>query len=177
MDAPVPTPASSNDMAPLFRTISRTDRAICTIAAILFAGMATCASAGMEAPRDTAAVRAVKLDMDLVNRLGAVAREALPRLDDRDSVLYLRDGEGRPKTVAQLVDDINETPVLAAAVAAQGFTPREYALAVLAVINAYTAAAASNGAEASNDAAASADPQQVRFVRMHLDAIRGAMSP
>ena len=164
-------------MTPRPHPIFRTRHAICIIATLLlaFTGAATCASTNTTTPQDTSAVRAVELDMNLVDRLGAVSREALPQLDGQDSVLYLLDSKGQPKSVAQLVDDINETPVLAAAVGKQGFTPREYVLATLAIINAYTIVA-TGGDGTSQGAAAGSNPDHVRFVKTHLDQIRSVLS-
>lgn len=93
------------------------------------------ALAGTENPADTPAVHAVHLNMPLVKRLLAVQR-ATEHIEDLPP-LYARTKPGKvPKKIDELVAEVHTSPPLEAAIKAQGFTPREYLLGSLALIDA-----------------------------------------
>lgn len=93
------------------------------------------ALAGVENPADTPKVHAVHLDMQLVKRLVAVQR-ATDKVEDLPP-LYMRTKEHKvSKTLDELVAELHTSPPLEAAIKAQGFTPKEYLVSMMAFIDA-----------------------------------------
>lgn len=132
--------------------------------------VATPALAGVENPRDSAAVNAVRLDMPLVKRLVAVAK-VQATLDDPPP-LFLRTKPGKvQKTLPELLTELHGSPELEAAAKAQGFTPREYLVVAMAWANAWFGY---HLKESGDDSAAKmgVPEAQLRFVEQHLAELK-----
>lgn len=105
------------------------------ILTFVLACLAAPALAGTENPADTPEIHAVHLDMSLLKRLVAV-QKAIDKIEDVPP-LYTRTKENKvPKTLDELVAEVQTCPPLEAAIKAQGFTPRKYLAASLAFIDA-----------------------------------------
>lgn len=153
--------------------------------ALVFAALACLslgAGAGVENPKDTAAVRAVKLDMDLVQRIGAATREfqklppsAYPSRTE-DSGGMARHGE----PVDTMVSQINASPEAKAILASHRLGAREYGLGIYAILNC-TMLAATTPAGTTPDAAAleraSVTPANARFCQANLAELVKVMKP
>ncbi len=108
--------------------------------AFTLAAVSPTASAGMENPRDTAAVQAVALDVELLHHIIAISQEARAALDGQDSVFYLRDEHNRPRTVDAIVAELSARPGVMAVLKRHRLDVRQYVLATLALMNGYLAA-------------------------------------
>lgn len=128
------------------------------------------AIAGVENPRDSAAVNAVQLDMATVKRLVAVAN-VQKTLDD-PPLLFLRTKPGKvQKTLPELIAELHGAPELEAAVKAQGFTPREYLVTAMAWANAWFGYfLAQSGDDAATKMGVPA--AQLRFVEQHAAELK-----
>lgn len=154
-------------------SVSRACHSLLRRLAIAFALASAClvppALAGVENPADRAAVRAVELDMGLIKRLDAVVT-ALDEADDTPP-LFLRTRANKvPKTLPELEAELRTSPALQAAIAAQGFTPREYLLAAMAWTNAWLGYHLAK--DGDKDASTAASAAQMAFVERHYAELK-----
>ncbi|MGH8190269.1 MAG: hypothetical protein ACREP2_02355 [Rhodanobacteraceae bacterium] len=156
--------------------------------ALLLAGVTTFASAaGWENPadsgavdaRDAALVNAVKLNMDLVTRVGKVAKQTHGALDN--SCLMSRGpAADRSKSLEACADSLGKVVSIRQALVANGLTARQFTFALSAVI-----AAAMSGQSVLADPKAGWDavrefginPEQVRFYLAHHAEIDRITNP
>lgn len=109
--------------------------------ACAFIALPLSAIAGAETPQDSAAVHAVTLSADLLDRMSQAIREANTALkDSEDSVMVLTDDQGRPRTVAALTAEVDANPATRAALARHHLDARQFVLTSLALIDGYSAA-------------------------------------
>lgn len=129
------------------------------------------AIAGAEAPQDSAAVHAVTLTTDLLQRMSQAVREANAALEStEDSVMVLTDDQGRPRTVAALTAEVGANPATRAALARHHLDARQFVLTSLALIDGYTAAMLlqSHAPVHPDDVPAT----QLRFCQQHMAEIK-----
>ena len=126
-------------------------------------------ASGFENPTDSAAVRAVKLDMELVKRLDGVVA-AIAEIDDVPPLFLQTKANKVPKTLPELEAELRTSTELQAAIAAQGFTPREYLLTAMAWGNAWIGYARVKEGDADAKNAASAE--QMAFVEQHFAELK-----
>lgn len=153
------------------------------LAFTLLACVSLCASAGMEAPEDTAAVRAVKLDMGLVQRVAATTRE-LQKLPPAAAPLKSEGEHAAPamhgQPVAKMASQIDASPQARAILASHRLGAREYGLSIYAILNC-TVIAATTPPGTSPGAAdlerASVTAANARFCQANLAEITKLMNP
>jgi hypothetical protein len=129
------------------------------------------ATAGAEAPQDSAAVHSVALTTDLLDRMSQAIREANAALkDSEDSVMILTDDQGRPRTVAALTTEVEANSATRAALARHHLDARQFVLTSLALIDGYTTAILlqSHASIHPDDAPAA----QLRFCQQHMAQIK-----
>ena len=139
--------------------------------ACAFIALPLSAVAGAEAPQDSAAVHAVALSADLLDRMSQAIREANAALkDSEDSVMVLTDDQGRPRTVAALIAEVDANPATHAALARHHLDARQFVLTSLALIDGYSAAMLleSRSPMHPEDVPAA----QLRFCQQHMAQIK-----
>lgn len=157
-------------MSPL-NTASRCLQLCTLVFSCAIAILPTPTIAGEQNPQATAAVRAVNLDADLLNRVSAAALEATAALRDKDSVMSLTDDQDQPRTVEALVAEVDASPETQAALARQRLSSRQFVLTTLALINGYSAAVGM-GATHTFDEHIGATLEQARFCQQHMAQIK-----
>ena len=135
----------------------------------------TTAIAGEQNPQATAAVRAVNLNADLLNRVSAAALDASAALRDKDSVMSLTDDQDQARTVEALVAEVDASPEAQTALARHHLSSRQFVLTTLALINGYAAAL---GMQVTHtlDARTGATIEQARFCQQHMAQIKKMFS-
>ncbi|QRP62826.1 hypothetical protein I6J77_11860 [Rhodanobacter sp. FDAARGOS 1247] len=99
------------------------------------------AIAGAENPQDSAAVHAVTLTADLLERMSQAVHETDAALESTEgSLLVLTDDQDRPKTVATLTAEVEANAAARAILARHHLDARQFVLTSLALINGYSAA-------------------------------------
>ncbi len=91
--------------------------------------------AGVEDPRDTAAVQAVTLDDALFQRYRETTGELIPAMDDQDAVMVVQDDQGRPRRAATLAAELDASPIASRILASHHMSSHQYVLVFLALIN------------------------------------------
>lgn len=101
------------------------------------------AIAAAESPQNSAAVHAVMLTPEPLDRMSQAVREADVALTvSGDSLLILTDDQDRPKTVAILTAEIEANRAARTILARHQLDARQFVLTSLALINGYSAAMA-----------------------------------
>jgi len=106
-------------------------------------------------------------------------REREEALDEEMERATAAKGTKNPKTIAEMEASIKQQPEAVRALAAQGVTPREYALCLMALLQASLVEGFSEGKADLAKLPPGVNPENVKFVREHkeeLAAMQAAMA-
>lgn len=138
--------------------------------ATMLALVAPLASAGVENPRDTPAVHAVHMDMDLMRKIVAINKERDGL--EQDSDLFMRTKANHvQKTLDELIAEVHANPPLEAIIARHGLSTREYLLAAMAFSDAGIGLAMTESGEADYVRKQHVSAEHMAFIKAHQDEI------